>query len=171
MSDFDVPQPKKHLLRSLIIWGIFIFIVLLILLPRIFPPSEPSVKKMGVATFHFREYGKFNEVMVNVTWLDKPLSNVSVTLFENEWTWAKGGRMREISVQVTNETGIAHFSIEKDGEYMLKLEYWAYFKQGGVEIVKNWILFTGKQGTDQHELLNIDIHMSPMKWPDEPEAG
>jgi len=126
------------------------------------PNVNQGPVKIGQSTWNYRTLGAtYGNFTVTILWMDRPLENVSATLYDADLKALQ-------PTQITNSTGIITFIIDKDGEYYIKLEYWAYFKQGGIEIFKSWIMFIGQKGGDT-VLMNLNLY--PGQWPDKPEVG
>lgn len=108
--------------------------------------------------YDYRHMGPLGVVIINCTWIGHPLANVTARLYTSNLTL--------VDEQVTNKSGLAAFTFPSVGTFFVRLEYHAYFKQGGVEIVHRWITVKGDPTSPDSFTLNWSI--APAIWPDEP---
>ena len=115
-----------------------------------------------VHTVDYRKLGAIWLVKLNVTWNGEPLANVSLTILDSQ--------LNRISENRTGESGLCTYRSTVNGSYYLMVEYWAYFRQGGVEIFRKWFIVTLGTSEKESSSLTIPLQLSPEQWPLEPDV-
>jgi hypothetical protein len=138
--------------RAIIVLLVFTLVVRVIVYPPCLTP-EPTTNP-----YDYRYFGGLETVIINCTWIGHPLANVTARLYTSNLTL--------INEERTSTNGLAIFNLTATDVFFVRLEYYAYFRAGGVEIYHRWLIFQGDSSSQ--DTFTLYLSLAPAIWPDEP---